>query len=166
MASAVDAVFRPPGESWQPVSPSLITARRLVLVAVAAPLLLLALAGLSTGSTRPVAAVLIAVGAAGTGWGWWMIGRRVRSYGYAERDDDLLVTSGILVRRLTIVPYGRMQLVEVTSGPIDRAFGLTTVKLHTASPTTDATIPGLPADESSALRDRLAALGEARSAGM
>ncbi len=39
----------------------------------------------------------------------------------------------MLRRRLVIVPYGRMQLVDVTAGPVDRAFGITTVQLHTAA---------------------------------
>ena len=61
---------------------------------------------------------------------------------------------------------GRMQLVDVTAGPIDRSLGLTTVKLHTAAATTDAAIPGLPPEEAGALRDRLAARGEEHSAGL
>lgn len=99
-------------------------------------------------------------------WLWWLIGRRVRSFGYAERADDLLVTSGIMFRRLVIVPYGRMQLVDITAGPIDRSLGVATVQLHTAAASTQATIPGLPPDEAAGLRDRLAARGEARSAGL
>ena len=100
------------------------------------------------------------------GWLWWLIGRRVRSYGYVERADDLLVTSGILFRRLVVVPYGRLQLVDVVAGPLDRAFGIATVRLHTAAATTDATIPGLTPDNASGLRDRLAARGESRGAGL
>ncbi len=99
-------------------------------------------------------------------WLWWLIGRRVRSYGYAERADDLLVRSGIMFRRLVIVPYGRMQLVDVTAGPIDRLLGVTTVQLHTAAATTDATIPGLEPAIAAALRDRLARQGELRGAGL
>ncbi|MEI2715688.1 MAG: PH domain-containing protein [Candidatus Nanopelagicales bacterium] len=100
------------------------------------------------------------------GWLWWLLGRRVASFGYVERDDDLLVTSGVMFKRLVIVPYGRMQLVDLVAGPIDRAMGLATVKLHTAAATTDAGIPGLTPVEAARLRDRLAAQGEARSAGI
>jgi membrane protein YdbS with pleckstrin-like domain len=99
-------------------------------------------------------------------WLWWLIGRRVRSYAYCERESDLLVTSGILFRRLVIVPYGRMQLVDVTAGPIDRAFGVTTVQIHTAAATTDAAIPGLVPDIAAAVRDRLAQRGESRATGL
>lgn len=91
---------------------------------------------------------------------------RYRSWGYAERGDDLLVRRGVMFRRLTIVPYGRMQFVDVTAGPVDRMFGLATVQLHTAAAATDARIPGLSRDVADRLRDRLASLGEARAAGL
>jgi membrane protein YdbS with pleckstrin-like domain len=64
------------------------------------------------------------------------------------------------------VPYGRMQFVDVTAGPLDRRFGLASVQLHTASAATDARIPGLVPDEAARLRDRLASQGEARAAGL
>lgn len=115
----------------------------------------------------PLAAVAAGVvGLAVFIWLWWLIGRRVRSFGYVERKDELLVTSGILFRRLVIVPYGRMQLVDLVAGPIDRSMGLATVQLHTAAATTDAAIPGLPPESAAGLRDRLAVRGEERSAGL
>ncbi|WSA47642.1 PH domain-containing protein [Streptomyces sp. NBC_01803] len=106
----------------------------------------------------PVVAVLI--------WGWPALGRNWRSWRYLERDDDLLISRGVLWRQLTVVPYGRMQLVEVTSGPLERRFGLARLQLHTAAAATDATIPGLAPAEAERLRDRLTELGEARSAGL
>ena len=45
-------------------------------------------------------------------------------------------------------------------------FGLATVQLHTAAAATHANIPGLPPEEAARLRDRLAALGEARAEGL
>ena len=92
--------------------------------------------------------------------------RSIRAWGYAERDDDLLVRHGRLVHRLSIVPYGRMQFVDVTAGPVERALGLATVQLHTAAAATDAKIPGLVPAEAARLRDRLTALGEARAEGL
>jgi membrane protein YdbS with pleckstrin-like domain len=91
---------------------------------------------------------------------------RYRAWGYQEREDDLLVRRGCLIRRLSVVPYGRMQFVDVTAGPFERSFGLATVRLHTAAAATDARIPGLDAAEATRLRDQLAALGEARAAGL
>jgi uncharacterized protein len=86
--------------------------------------------------------------------------RAVLAWGYAERERDLLVRHGVLVRRLSIVPYARMQFVDVTAGPLERMFGLATVQLHTAAAASDARVPGLPAAEAARLRDRLTALGE------
>jgi membrane protein YdbS with pleckstrin-like domain len=59
-----------------------------------------------------------------------------------------------------------MQLVDVTAGPIHRMLRLTTVQLHTAAATTDASIPGLRPTVAADLRDRLARRGEQRSAGL
>jgi membrane protein YdbS with pleckstrin-like domain len=92
--------------------------------------------------------------------------RSVRSWGYAERDDDLLVRHGLFMRKLSIVPYARMQFVDVTVGPMERMFGLATVTMHTAAAASDAQVPGLPAAEAARLRDRLSSLGEARSEGL
>ncbi|MBM0233029.1 PH domain-containing protein [Micromonospora sp. STR1_7] len=134
-------------------------------------------------------AVVVAVGLALTATGWvltghWLFGvalavvvvlglwravavvRAVRAWGYAEREDDLLVRHGLLVRRLSIVPYSRMQFVDVSAGPLERAFNLATVQLHTAAAASDARVPGLRPAEASRLRDRLTALGEDRAEGL
>lgn len=92
--------------------------------------------------------------------------RAISSYGYAERERDLLVRHGRMIRRLSIVPYARMQFVDVTAGPLERLFGLATVRLHTAAAASDATVPGLEAQEATRLRDRLTALGEDRGEGL
>ena len=97
---------------------------------------------------------------------WVFVGRRYRSWGYAEREEDLLIRRGVAFARLSVVPYGRMQFIDVTAGPLERAFGLATVRLHTAAAATDARIPGLESDEAARLRDRLAELGEAQAAGL
>jgi hypothetical protein len=163
---SVDDAFAPPGEAWNPVSPRLATARRITMVLV----MVLVLAGIGllclAPDARPASVILAGVWLVAVIWMWWLIGRRVRSFGYAERADDLLVTSGIMFRRLVVVPYGRMQLVDITAGPLDRRLGVATVQLHTAAASTNATIPGLPPAEASGLRDRLAARGEQRSAGL
>ena len=154
-------------DPWVPVSPRLVTARRLTLGLAYA----LVIAGIVVLFLIPDVPPVLRWIYLGAGvvvfiWLWWLIGRRVRSFAYCEREHDLLVTSGILFRRTVIVPYGRMQLVDVTAGPIDRWLGITTVQLHTAAATTDATIPGLEPDVAAAVRDRLARKGENRSAGL
>lgn len=165
-AAGIEEAFAPPGESWVRPSRRLLAQRQLVLGIWCVVVGLLAmglLLGLGWGG---LAALGPALALAGFGWGWLLLGRNFRSWGYAERADDLLVTHGVIVRRLTVVPYGRMQFVDVTAGPLDRAFSIARVQLHTASAATDAAIPGLPPHEAARLRDQLAALGEARSAGL
>ena len=149
----VDSAFTS-SDTWIPVSPRLAVARRislsLVFILIAAAVAALFF---TADVPRPIAGLAAAAVVVVFCWLWWLIGRRVRSFGYAERGDDLLVTSGIMFRRMVIVPYGRMQLVDVTAGPIDRMLGVTTVQLHTAAATTDATIPGLEPEVAAALRD-------------
>ena len=165
-----DIAFAPPAAGWRPVSPRLATVWRIVLLLCALPIAAVAvILAVQSGMPDTVRAAAIAVLAAGiivVAWAWIALGRRVRSYGYAERADDLLVVRGIIVRRLVIVPYGRMQMVDVRAGPLDRRFGIATVQVHTAAATTDAAIPGLSPGEAAALRDRLTVLGEERSAGL
>lgn len=158
--------FDPPDEPWVRVSPRLAVVRRLGLLGFWLPVVAVGSAALVTVDRGTAAVLLAVVALVLLGWGWVVIGRTVRSWGYAERADDLLVTKGVLRRRLVVVPYGRMQFVDVTAGPLDRRFGLATVQLHTAAPATDASIPGLPPSEAARLRDRLAARGEATAAGL
>lgn len=148
------------------MSPRLAVAWRITAALVIVPLTAVAVVVLLVQGFALWAGVAVVVGLAVGVWMWWLVGRRVAAYGYVERDADLLVTSGVLFKRLVIVPYGRMQLVDLVAGPIERSLGLATVKLHTAAATTDAGIPGLSPDVAARLRDRLAAAGEARSAGL
>ncbi len=168
MASNMNETFEPRAEPWLRLSEKLVIARRLMMLLGMVVLLVVWVALLLFVTAIPawIPWLLIVLTLAFTGWGWWLIGRRVRSYGYVERREDLLVTSGILFRRLVVVPYGRLQLVDVVAGPVDRVFGIATVRLHTAAATTDATIPGLTPELAAALRDRLARAGESRGAGM
>lgn len=151
---------------WRRPSGRLRWVRRAQVGAAVAPLAVLAVAmGAVQGSA--------AIGGAAAG-GLLVAGlalervlaRRVGAWAYAERQDDLLVRRGVLFRRLSVVPYGRMQYIDVTAGPFERSFGLATVRMHTAAAASDARIPGLPADAATRLRDQLATLGEARSGGL
>ncbi|MFC6356764.1 PH domain-containing protein [Luethyella okanaganae] len=92
--------------------------------------------------------------------------RRVRSIGYQLREDDLLFRRGIMFQRFVAVPYGRMQLVDITRGPVARLLGLANLKFVTAAALTAVSIPGLPEAEAESLRDRLVALAESRRAGL
>lgn len=150
---------------WRPVSRRLIWVEELRLLAGLVPVLFGCLvAALIVDSVLVPIVAAVAVGAGTVRAA--LIPRVVRAWGYAERERDLLVRHGRLVRRLSIVPYARMQFVDVTAGPLERGFRLATVQLHTAAAATDARIPGLQPAEASRLRDRLAALGEDRAEGL
>lgn len=154
-----------PEPVWTGLPPGLLRMRRLLavvwlgLAAVALGVMLGVFAGRAWAAFALLPLALAA-------WCWVLLGRNWRSWRYAERADDLLISRGVLWHEETVVPYGRMQLVEVTSGPVERWFGLASVQLHTAAAATDAEIPGLDPAEAERLRDRLTALGEARSAGL
>lgn len=152
---------------WHRPSPRLRVLRRYevvataVVVAVAAAVVVwLSGAGLVAGAVA--VAVVAAAGLAAA----VIAGRRVRAWGFAERDDDLLVRRGVMFRRMSVIPYGRMQYVEVTAGPFERSFGLATVQMHTAAAASDARVPGLPAAEAARLRDQLTSLGESQATGL
>ncbi len=99
-------------------------------------------------------------------WLLWLIPRQVKAIGYATTDTDFLVRRGIMFRRLDIVPYGRIQFVDVNEGPIARRLGIATCQLHTASAGTDAKIDGLPVGEAAVLRDLLVANGSSNLSGL
>ncbi|WP_062516194.1 PH domain-containing protein [Demequina gelatinilytica] len=150
---------------WVPVSRRLITAR-LVPAGIVFGLLVLASLVVALAVGEPwlllLSVAVLAIGA----WVAWVIVRQVTAHAWAEGEDDLLVRKGRMFRSVTVVPYGRMQFVDVKAGPLDRALGIATVQLHTASPGTDASIAGVPAEEAARLRDRLTTRGEARLAGL
>jgi membrane protein YdbS with pleckstrin-like domain len=157
--------FDPVDVSWRPVSPRLATARlATAAITFGVPALGGVVAAVWSGLVGlwsiPIVFVLLLA------WTALLIPRQVRAMGYAERADDLLIRKGILFRSMVVVPYGRMQYVDVQAGPLARAFGIAQVQLHTASPGTDAAIDGLPAQEATRLRDGLASRGEARLAGL
>jgi uncharacterized protein len=159
-----DQLFGPTGVEWQRVSAKLALVRRIGLLVVLVPAAAAVVVSGAVGLLAPVAwlpLVVLLLGLAG--WGWWITGRVVARLGYAELDEELYVTRGAMFRRMVVVPYGRMQFVDVQAGPLDQMLGIAQVHVHTASPVTGAVIPGLPAEEAARLRDRLTASGSGTS---
>jgi len=165
--AAVAGAFQPPpGSAWQRVSSRLAWYRR-VQVLLSAAALMVAGAFLATRAMGLAGGIVVlAVVLAGAIVAWLLAEFNCRSWGYAEQDGEFLMTHGVLVRRFLMVPYGRMQLVDVNSNVVQQWFGIATVRLYTAAATTDARLPGIPRDEAERLRDRLVAKSEARSMGL
>lgn len=99
-------------------------------------------------------------------WTLAILPRQARAIGYQLRDDDLVFRRGILWQRFVAVPYGRMQLVDITHGPLDRGFGIAQLKFVTAAAATGVVIPGLEQQTAETLRDHLVTVAESRRTGL
>jgi membrane protein YdbS with pleckstrin-like domain len=84
--------------------------------------------------------------------------RRYQARGYRLGADRLRVVKGMLFRSDTVVPFGRVQHIDVRQGPIERAYGLGTVVLHTAgNHNASVFLPGLGYDDALAMREEIRA---------
>ena len=84
--------------------------------------------------------------------------RRYRAWGYREEEHELHVRYGLFTRVRTVVPFGRVQHIDIAHGPIERRFGLATLILHTAGTRGAAVpLPGLLHEEAERMRDRIRA---------
>ncbi len=83
-----------------------------------------------------------------------------RAFRYAVREHDLLVRSGVLFRRWSSIPLGRIQHVDTRQGPLERALGLSRLQVYTAAGmSADGSIPGLAEEDAERLRDELSRRG-------
>jgi len=159
------ALYGDGGPQWQGVSPRLATARSVVASVVCGVLLAAAL-----GLWVALSSALLLVAAAGVVvvWLWllWLVRRQVSAISWSEQAEELVIRRGRLRRSLVSVPYGRLQLADMESGPLSRHFRLASVQIHTASPRSGGSIPGLPVAEAEALRTRLTERGESQRAGL
>lgn len=84
--------------------------------------------------------------------------RRYRALRYRIDDQDLHVARGIWVRTETIVPLARVQHIDVSQGPVERAFSVSRLVLHTAGTLNSLVVlPGLAREDAEAMRDRIRA---------
>lgn len=149
---------------WRSVSSSLRSVRWITL-AVIAGLVVVALA-VAAILVTPWLWIAVAAVVLGALWCAWLIARQVSAITWIELSEELVIRKGRWFRTLVAVPYGRMQFVDVQSGPLLRAFGLATVELHTGSPESSGSLPGLTTTDAEELRERLANRGESLRAGL
>jgi uncharacterized protein len=75
-------------------------------------------------------------------------------------EQGIVIQRGIFWRSRIALPRVRVQHSDVSQGPLQRRFGVATLKLYTAgSRYTKIELPGLAHDEALALRDTLIAGG-------
>jgi len=164
--SAADPLFAP-GDHWNTLSPRYVTVRR--LSSLATNLIVWGVAAAASWIFLGRLEVTLPIAVAGVAWTVWRFiraGRWVRSWRWAERDSDLCIVRGLWNRSLTVIPFGRMQMVEVSAGPLLRWQGLADVQLITAAAQSNAYIFGLEREDAVALRDRMIELSDARGAGL
>ena len=84
--------------------------------------------------------------------------RRYHARGYQMGGDRLRVVRGLLFQSDTVVPFGRVQHIDVHQGPIERAYGLGTLVLHTAgNHNSSVSLPGLAHGDALAMREEIRA---------
>jgi len=151
--------------TWHQISPAYVRVQLisngLFLVAVVAAMLAVALVWHQWWAYIPGGLISVLLV-----WTILITPRQARSIGYQLRQDDLVFRRGILWQRTVAVPYGRMQLVDITHGPLDRGFGIAQLKLVTAAASTGVVIPGLPQQAAEKLRDTLIDVAETRRTGL
>ena len=79
-----------------------------------------------------------------------------RYRGWALREHDLIAQSGVWWRTTTTLPIARIQHVESSSGPIERAHNLARLSCYTAGGmTADLVVIALSTDSANRLREHL-----------
>jgi membrane protein YdbS with pleckstrin-like domain len=84
--------------------------------------------------------------------------RRYRAWGYALGTDELRLSHGLWTHLDTVVPLRRVQHLDVAQGPLERAFGVTRLVLHTAgTANSQVVLPGLSRATAEGIRDEIRA---------
>ena len=84
--------------------------------------------------------------------------RRYQARGYDMGTDRLRVVRGIMFHSDTVVPFGRIQHIDVNQGPLQRLYDIATLTVHTAG-THNASVhlPGLANADAMAMREEIRA---------
>lgn len=82
--------------------------------------------------------------------------RRYRAWAFRLDEDELRIAAGLLFRSDAIVPFGRVQHIDIVRGPLERRYGLGSLVLHTAGTRGAAMLlPGLEIGEAERIRDHV-----------
>lgn len=84
--------------------------------------------------------------------------RRYRYWGYDMGKDRLRIVRGYMYHRDVVVPFGRIQHIDVDQGPIQRRYDLATLTVHTAgNQNSTVSLPGLLYADALAMRETIRA---------
>jgi membrane protein YdbS with pleckstrin-like domain len=101
----------------------------------------------------PTGSATVVVGLAGAGLVWWLPRLAYDAWRYELTRSTLELRRGVVVRSHTAIPYFRVQHIDITRSPIERALGLSQLVVRTAAATTDARLPGIAVADAEQLRD-------------
>ena len=145
------------GDALTPLHPNYVKLVRLGTLAVAVPFVVGALV-LEFAGELPRGAFLAPVLLAVLYLTVRVPLRRYQARGYQLGGDRLRVVRGLLFRSDTVVPFGRVQHIDVHQGPLERAYGLATLVLHTAGThNASVALPGLAHADAMAMREDIRA---------
>lgn len=84
----------------------------------------------------------------------WLIRKSVAVSAYAFREHDLLSRKGWLFQQTNVVPLNKIQHIVIKTGPIEKRYGLASLKVLTAAGSlAEITIAGLTSEEAARLKD-------------
>ena len=140
-----------------PLDPAYKTVLRISSVLMSVPLLIaaaiaeFAVPGWTGAFLGPVALIVL-----------WLIlripMRRYAARGYALGEERLRVVGGVMFHTDTVVPFGRVQHIDVDQGPLERAYRLATLTVHTAGThNASVSLPGLAHADALAMRESIRA---------
>lgn len=145
------------GDALTPLHPNYVKVVRLATLGWALPFVIGALV-LESADTLPRGAFLAPVVLVALYLIFRVPLRRYQARGYQLGGDRLRVVRGLLFRSDTVVPFGRVQHIDVHQGPLERAYGLATLVLHTAGThNASVALPGLGHDDAVAMREEIRA---------
>jgi membrane protein YdbS with pleckstrin-like domain len=82
--------------------------------------------------------------------------RRYRAWAYGMDSEELQVRRGVWTRVQTVVPLDHVQHIDVSQGPLERLFGITSLVLHTAGTLhSQIVLPGLARGTAEGMRDAI-----------
>ena len=85
-------------------------------------------------------------------------GRRFRAWGYRMDQEDLHLRHGVWTRTEILVPLDRVQHIDLSQGPIEKAFGVNRLIVHTAGTQfSRVALPGLSRRDAERMRDEIRA---------
>ena len=145
------------GDALTPLHPNYVKVVRIGTLGFMLPVVIAALA-LESAGTLPRGAFLVPVLLVAAYLLIRVPLRRYQARGYHLGADRLRVVRGLLFRSDTVVPFGRVQHIDVHQGPLERAYGLATLVLHTAgNHNASVALPGLGHDDAMAMREEIRA---------